>query len=727
MWIPVLCVFGMMSGSARPQLPVEPTARSFGVDWLLDARPYEAKVYQSVDGRSVVLSNGLARREIRIESGCATVALDNLFHGESMLRSVRPEARITVNGVDIQVGGLLGQSNHAFLQPKVAANLTADPKAMQLVGYEVGTPVAPFEWKRVRHHATAAAWPPAGVSLRLDFAMPEGVGAGLRVSVHHELYDGLPCTVKWLTIHNPGDVAVELDRFTSEILAVVESESHVETRKGVALATPNLWVETDYAAGGDGVSSQRWSVHWELDPLYHTQVNYRRQTQCLLECKPEHGPAQTLDPGAKLTTFRSFVLLHDGEDRARNGLARCRMYRTVAPWVTENPLMMHVRYADWKSVKLAIDQCAEVGFEMVILTFGSGFNMEDNSPEYLAKMKGYADYAHSKGIEIGGYSLLSSRRIGNGNDVVSPEGESPAHGNCPALTSDWALSYYKKLHEFFPATGFNLLEHDGPYPGDRDVTARPPLQKGAEDSRWVQFWIAANYYRWCRGQGIYLNTPDWYHLNGSTKSAMGYREVNWSLPRAEQVLHTRQNIFDGTWTKAPSMGWMFVPLTEYQGGGAAATVEPLHEHLAHYRQMMEGNLLAGVQACYRGPRLYDTDETRAMVKAQVARFKAYRAILESDIDHNASRRPDGRSLDWSLHVNPELQTPGMLVIHNPLDEPVTQTIQIDTYYTGLRGQVTVGWPNESSRVFSLDDRGRVQIPVQLPAAGSLLLSLRSGE
>ena len=153
MWIPVLCVLGMMPGSAPPQLPVEPTARSFGVDWLLDARPYEAKVYQSVDGRSVVLSNGLARREIRVDSGCATVALDNLFHGESMLRSVRPEAQITVNGVEIQVGGLLGQSNHAFLQPKVAAKLTADPKAMQLVGYEVGTPVAPFEWKRVRHHA----------------------------------------------------------------------------------------------------------------------------------------------------------------------------------------------------------------------------------------------------------------------------------------------------------------------------------------------------------------------------------------------------------------------------------------------------------------------------------------------------------------------------------------------------------------------------------------------
>ena len=81
----------------------------------------------------------------------------------------------------------------------------------------------------------------------------------------------------------------------------------------------------------------------------------------------------------------------------------------------------------------------------------------------------------------------------------------------------------------------------------------------------------------------------------------GYREVD---ARAQQVIHTRQNIFDGT-VQAPRMR-MFVPLTQYHGGGAAATVEPLDQHLEHYTAMLAGNLGAGVQACYRGPRLYDT-------------------------------------------------------------------------------------------------------------------------
>ena len=115
---------------------------------------------------------------------------------------------------------------------------------------------------------------------------------------------------------------------------------------------------------------------------------------------------------------------------------------------------------------------------MLILSFGSGFNIENDSPEYIESCKALAEYAQTKGIEIGGYSLLASRRVGGGNDVVSPPGTSPTFGNCPALTSAWGQDYFRKLYQFFEKTGFTLLEHDGSYPGDLDVTSRPPLQKG---------------------------------------------------------------------------------------------------------------------------------------------------------------------------------------------------------------------------------------------------------
>ena len=43
----------------------------------------------------------------------------------------------------------------------------------------------------------------------------------MRVTVHLELYDGLPLLCQWLEVHNDGAAPVLLDTFTSVLLAVV--------------------------------------------------------------------------------------------------------------------------------------------------------------------------------------------------------------------------------------------------------------------------------------------------------------------------------------------------------------------------------------------------------------------------------------------------------------------------------------------------------------------------
>ena len=50
----------------------------------------------------------------------------------------------------------------------------------------------------------------------------------------------------------------------------------------------------------------------------------------------------------------------------------------------------------------AVDQLAEVGFEMILYSFGSGWNLESNSTAYLESVKADVAYASSKGIEVGG-------------------------------------------------------------------------------------------------------------------------------------------------------------------------------------------------------------------------------------------------------------------------------------------------------------------------------------
>ena len=280
---------------------------------------------------------------------------------------------------------------------------------------------------------------------------------------------------------------------------------------------------------------------------------------------------------------------------------------------------------------------------MVIMTFGSGFNYESRDPKYQRRSRNWPITRAAKASRIGGYSLLASRGAGNAAD--NTQGSPPRFGVMPCLGAQWGVDYLAQLKDFMTNTGFAVLEHDGSYPGDMCAATNHPYHRGLDDSQWVMWKAITDLYKWCCANGVYLNIPDWYFLNGAPKTAMGYRETNWSLPRAYQEIIERQNIFDGTWEKTPSMGWMFVPLTQYHGGGAAATIEPLKEHLPHYEQRLANLFGAGVQACYRGPRLYDAPETEAVVKKWVSFYKKHRAILDSDILH--LRRADGGTLTTS--------------------------------------------------------------------------------
>ena len=143
-------------------------------DWLIDDAPFKAGVFRSEHPDELVLANGLLARTFRLAPNAATVGLDNLASGEAVIRGVKPEAWIEIDGARLDVGGLKGQPNYAFLKPEWLDRLRTDPAAFQLVGFEVGQPRERMPWKQARHHAPGVKWPPSGVSLRFDFRFPEG-------------------------------------------------------------------------------------------------------------------------------------------------------------------------------------------------------------------------------------------------------------------------------------------------------------------------------------------------------------------------------------------------------------------------------------------------------------------------------------------------------------------------------------------------------------------------
>ena len=96
----------------------------------------------------------------RLEPNAATVGFDNLVSGQALLRGVKPEAVITVDGKTVEVGGLTGQPNYAFLREEWLDTLSAAPAAMRFTGFAIGPIEERMAWKQVRHHAPGIAWPP---------------------------------------------------------------------------------------------------------------------------------------------------------------------------------------------------------------------------------------------------------------------------------------------------------------------------------------------------------------------------------------------------------------------------------------------------------------------------------------------------------------------------------------------------------------------------------------
>jgi hypothetical protein len=533
-----------------------------------------------------------------------------------------------------------------------------------------------------------------------------------KVDVHYELYDGIPLFSKWLTVTQAGDKPVRVTSFIADELKLAEVESSVNNAP--VSEKYNLWVESDMAFGDMVPEYANPCVKIVSDPEYPTQVHYDRQTPCLLRCQPPLGPDQEVTKDKPFESFRVFELLLDSTERERRSLARRKMYRVIAPWTQENPLMFHKVQSDPKTIREAIDQAAEVGFEMVIMSFGSGFNFESRDKAYWDRYKELADYGRSKGIALGAYSLLASRGAGDPKD--NTKGSPARYGVMPCLGTQWGRDYLNNIVDFTRHSGLGVFENDGSYPGDICCATDHPFHRGKEDSQWVMWRAITDQYKALRSEGVFLNVPDWYYLTGGNKCGMGYRETNWSLPRAEQEIIERQNMYDGTWTKTQTMGWMFVPLSQYHGGGADATIEPLKEHLPHYEARFANLLGYGVQACYRGPRLFDSPETKALVTKWVSFYKQHRDVLDNgDIVH--LRRPNGRDWDGVLHANPAGKEKGLACLYNPLTEEITREIRVPLHYTGLRKNARVSIDGGSPQGVTLNDDREATLTLKIPAQG----------
>ena len=251
---------------------------------------------------------------------------------QPMLRSIKPEAQVVLDGTMYPVGGLYSPSTYlAFLDPSVLM-LRCRPDAFVFVGHKVTRPQAPFPWTPgTRHSPLNAKWPPKGVQLSLIFrvggAAPPSHKA-VEVAVHYALYDGIPLLAKWLYVGiAPSAVTAEpydvvLNGVTVELLGV-NTVFGAYTGSGGALPpgmaagaggasrAPRLQARLDQPHGARCEFVSDFDHSSEVNGTLHDQGAVEPTLQC----------AYTTGPGVHVRSSRCAQVLLPVPQRSRSGIS----------------------------------------------------------------------------------------------------------------------------------------------------------------------------------------------------------------------------------------------------------------------------------------------------------------------------------------------------------------------------------------------------------------------
>ncbi len=706
-------------------------------DWLLspDASPCKLLVRQAKEGATTCfqLTNGLVSRTFYLGGNIACISYKNLSNGAEFIRAVKPEARLKIDEFWYDVGGLKNQPEYSYLLEEWLPDMKSDNQAFQLVSIETDTPAKRYDWNK-KYNAQPTEWPPKGLQLIMTYKPTEEMDKvkELEVKVHYEIYEGLPVMAKWVEVASTSDKEMILNETECEVLAVNQDQRdrlHVESDFSFALVNGNIKGSALMHFKGTPQPCQAGesTTLWTVDPEYNTWASQNQAEDGFLGFPHRNMLVSRLPVGpdtsvSKVRPFKSFVtfeLLQDDDNRERKSLAHRRLYRILAPQVTESLLTGGITSNDPAKLKAFIDQMAELGMERLDIMAWVGIQHDNLEPNYVNFWKDIAIYAKERGIIIGGYELqIASRGRGEQVNCVNPETGKPGSlfGQSVCVASAWRDSYFPKMWEFFDKTGLKSYNMDGPYHGDICAATDHPHHRGMNDSQWEQWKSYVAVLHELQKRDIFIPIPDWYFLNGQCTTGMGYREASANLTPQQQLLLGRQYIYDGTWHKLPTMGWMTLQLVGFYTNDPRVGLEPLKDNLSRYEQQLIQYLASGCMLTIRGNRLYDTPETKAMVKKWIDWYKAHRDILTSEVIHVS--RPTGRDLDCIMHANPFLEEKGMVVVFNPTNREITKTLTLPLYYTGLKGQASVTDENGTSRQFDMNDASEIQIPVTLKPQGT---------
>jgi hypothetical protein len=332
-----------------------------------------------------------------------------------------------------------------------------------------------------------ALTPQAGFTTFARTAAP-GAAAAV-VSVHYEMYDGLPALRKWVSVRAPGGGAaqpagtpVSVDALTIDLLrapnfapdAMTVDTVHAnnptpysqqtvpEPAQAFPGRTQQLWFfDAAYDRGGDAELHVPYTYYTRLAVGYDDDVTYGGPT----------GPGAVAAPGgAAWASSDVRAVFHDSTELERQGLALKRVAAALTPQLLAAPLhYMITDVSSNASFQLAIDQAAAAGFELVIIGYGAAgwcgmCDAQILSPAFTAWLRDWVAYATARGVAVSAYTLMQHNGWGEtvpaAEQVLNRDG---SRGGIACFATDWHAAYRAHVLEFTRAVNLSGVETDGQY------------------------------------------------------------------------------------------------------------------------------------------------------------------------------------------------------------------------------------------------------------------------
>ena len=666
-------------------------------DWVVT--PVTTATDIIVKNDEITLENGIVRRKLsRAGGGFTTSSLYNIQTKQEMLSSNSPaEAIIKLDGVIYKVGGSETSGYQFVYKNHVIENTTLAP-------YAWSPPKDPHG--NVKAYTQDRPWPAVGKSFVVTFEAAnifsgKSKHTDVQVKIRYEIFKGIAALMKKITVENTRDSGeVRLNDLTLDILNVSSDDKDM------------IYFDSDFH--GSTVNAYR-NNDKDRTYIYHSndeqyRVLYREApnvSPLYRDSSPEYRLGKNVAKwGQTFESFRSFILLHSSQHYEAKMMEVKQMYRTLAPQITESPLFYHVLSDDVDLLTDSIETASAIGFEAMIQSFGSGFTMENTTPEYQEARKAVYAKAKNNGLQSGAYSLLTTGTIFNPSESRCTN---TAWATVMSLASSGFEVYRSNMASWIANTGMSMIEIDGTWPLFSCAETNLKYADGGPDTVHKQWVLSNEMYRFLRQNNVNINGPDWHFFNGVNKTGIGYQETAWSTPRQAQLVLGRQFLYNGTYEKAPTMAWTFLPVAQYHGGGKAAAFQPLKENIFDYSWAIAQNLLGGVNPTFRGQTLDDGDDgVRSVVKYWVDVYKTYRNTIWGDIIHlspprqNAKNNQRTQSIDGFMHVVPDGNERALVALFNQTGTRQVKTITVPLYYTGLTDLMSAPQPVPGSYLDTKD-------------------------